>query len=193
MPSLSNVADHPMILTPKEEPDVPKRICQTCGQSLTLDHFVSLYTESSTANCDVCRQKQREIYRCISRFSVWWVVKQIKKRKMRISRLQEKVPLDGQDMIFQEPLSTSPISTASRESLSSPIPQPYLFPCTSASPNCIACVPSLVWIPCDYPFHLGSITVARAVSCPVHFKDNFPRSLDVSYSWFSCMIVGNVC
>ena len=68
LPLLAHVADHSRILTPKEEPDVPKRICQTCGQSLTLDHFVSLYTESSTANCDVCRQKQREIYRCIDLF-----------------------------------------------------------------------------------------------------------------------------
>ena len=102
---------------------------------------------------------------------------------MRISRLQGKVPIGGQDTIIQERLSTSPISTASRESLSSsPLPQPFFLPCTSAFSNCIACVPSLVWIPCDYPFHLGSVTVARAVSCPVAFKDYFPSSLDVSYS-----------
>ena len=64
MPLSSPLPDRQRIIVPKEEPDVPKRICQTCGPSLTLDHFVSLYTESSTANCDVCRQKQREVYRC---------------------------------------------------------------------------------------------------------------------------------
>ena len=47
---------------------------------------------------------------------------------MRISRLQGKVPIDGQDTIIQERLSTSPISTASRESLSSsPLPQPFFL------------------------------------------------------------------
>lgn len=42
---------------------VPTRICQTCGVAKSLDHFVSLYTEASTTNCDACRKKQREVYR----------------------------------------------------------------------------------------------------------------------------------
>ena len=42
---------------------IPVRICQTCGIAKSLDHFVSMYTEASTSNCDVCRQKQREVYR----------------------------------------------------------------------------------------------------------------------------------
>ena len=49
--------------TPSRKESVPKRMCQTCGLLLTLDHFISLYTESSTANCDLCRKKQREAYR----------------------------------------------------------------------------------------------------------------------------------
>ena len=45
-------------------PTVPTRICQTCGVSKSLDHFVSMYTEASTSNCDECRKHQREVYRC---------------------------------------------------------------------------------------------------------------------------------
>ena len=44
----------------------PVRICQTCGLAKTLDHFVSMYTEASTTNCDTCRLKQREVYRRIA-------------------------------------------------------------------------------------------------------------------------------
>lgn len=44
---------------------VPTRVCQTCGIAKSLDHFVSLYTEASTSNCDDCRKRQREVYRCI--------------------------------------------------------------------------------------------------------------------------------
>ena len=44
---------------------VPTRVCQTCGEAKSLDHFVSMYTEASTTNCDLCRKKQREVYRCI--------------------------------------------------------------------------------------------------------------------------------
>lgn len=42
---------------------IPVRVCQTCGIAKSLDHFVSMYTEASTSNCDLCRQKQREVYR----------------------------------------------------------------------------------------------------------------------------------
>lgn len=102
---------------------------------------------------------------------------------MRISRLQGKMSLDSQDNIIQEQFSASPLSTASRDSLSSsPIPQLYGFSYSYNSSDCISCVPSLVWIPCDYPFHMGNVTIARAVSCPVPLKAYFPGSLDISCS-----------
>lgn len=45
--------------------NIPTRVCQTCGVAKSLDHFVSMYTEASTSNCDLCRQHQREAYRCM--------------------------------------------------------------------------------------------------------------------------------
>ena len=47
---------------------VPTRVCQTCGVAKSLDHFVSMYTEASTTNCDECRKRQREVYRCINTY-----------------------------------------------------------------------------------------------------------------------------
>ena len=47
---------------------IPYRVCKNCGVANSLDHFVSMYTEASTSNCDLCRQHQREAYRCKLRF-----------------------------------------------------------------------------------------------------------------------------
>ena len=42
---------------------VPLRICKTCGLEKSLDHFVSLYTDTITNNCDFCRSRQRQQYK----------------------------------------------------------------------------------------------------------------------------------
>ena len=39
------------------------RVCKTCGLEKTLDHFISLYTETTTHNCDYCRCRQRQQYK----------------------------------------------------------------------------------------------------------------------------------
>lgn len=58
---LSHSPEHPVQVPLM---NIPTRVCQTCGVAKSLDHFVSMYTEASTSNCDICRQHQREAYRC---------------------------------------------------------------------------------------------------------------------------------
>lgn len=130
---------------PFRKETVPKRMCQTCGLLLTLDHFISLYTESSTANCDLCRKKQREAYRGLLECICSHTEKQLKKRKMRISRLHS---------LSHSASSVSPTSSPSIDSASSSSP----IPC-----SLLPCVPTMMWIPCDYPSKLDSVPVARVI------------------------------
>ena len=39
------------------------RVCKTCGLEKTIDHFISLYTDTTTHNCDYCRCRQRQQYK----------------------------------------------------------------------------------------------------------------------------------
>ena len=131
---------------PSRKESVPKRMCQTCGLLLTLDHFISLYTESSTANCDLCRKKQREAYRGLLECICSHTEKQLKKRKMRISRLHS---------LSHNASSVSPTSSPSIDSASSS---------SSPLPNSLLpCVPTMTWVPCDYPSKLDSVPVARVI------------------------------
>ena len=131
---------------PSRKESVPKRMCQTCGLLLTLDHFISLYTESSTANCDLCRKKQREAYRGLLGCIDSQTEKQLKKRKLRLSRLHS---------LSHSASSVSPTSSPSIDSASS-----------SSSPvpcSMLPCVPTMMWIPCDFPSRLDSVPVARVL------------------------------
>lgn len=151
-------------------PTVPTRICQTCGVSKSLDHFVSMYTEASTSNCDECRKHQREVYRCKMFFILLiYIVKQLKKRKMSMNRLRtmtlrSSVNQNHNAEINQIPPSYPPLH------LSSPIhsisgnssPDPDINYHTEI-PSFSCCVPSQRWISCWVNAPASSIPVARPV------------------------------
>lgn len=46
-----------------QTPETQTRICKTCGLEKTVDHFISLYTDMVTHNCDYCRYRQRQQYK----------------------------------------------------------------------------------------------------------------------------------
>ena len=152
---------------------VPTRVCQTCGVAKSLDHFVSMYTEASTTNCDECRKRQREVYRsrCFNLQLI--LVKQLKKRKLSISRLRTMTlrsasansrvdDIDVQPNIsYASSYALDPKSPYSSESLSGDV-SPTPFSTLEGSIN-VLCVPSQRWISCFVNDPFESIPVAKVV------------------------------
>ena len=149
----------------------PTRLCQTCGLSMTLDHFISLYTESSTANCDFCRKKQREMYKRIYVAVILIVEKQLKKKKMKVSQMQMQYSLNGKgaskEIKNRNHLNQrEELSVMNDQMFSSfifPIAYQY-YPVIYSTP----CIPSLSWIPCDYPTGDGLVCVAKVINTTKH-------------------------
>lgn len=53
----------------KDQPsETQTRVCKTCGLEKTVDHFISLYTDMVTHNCDYCRYRQRQQYKGMTLF-----------------------------------------------------------------------------------------------------------------------------
>lgn len=148
--------------------NIPTRVCQTCGIAKSLDHFVSMYTEASTSNCDICRQHQREVYRCRFWFIWWEIVKQLKKKKLNMARyhtiqLRSSSKAKNHEEISPSVVSSSPISASPSIK---PLEKSYVPPLSSTlqANNALLCVPSQRWIPSCVDFSASSVYIARLVN-----------------------------
>ena len=140
---------------------IPVRICQTCGIAKSLDHFVSMYTEASTSNCDVCRQKQREVYR----------QKQLKKRQFSLLKAKTMRLRSTENLIKTPPMDD--IESVHSISASSPITSAASTDDTEVSrfdnmcqSITFTCIPHSRWLVCVIN-DAGDVPLARLVKKPV--------------------------